>query len=82
MRSPWYSTSPLILPQRVLVSRSILLASLVGIGTGKESADGGGEENGEVGRDNARLTSLLLDDVFFSFDIVADVEVWGSEALD
>ncbi len=60
------------------MSNRILLASLVGIGTGSESTDGGGDTNGEVGRDETRLTSLLLDEVFFSFGIV-DVVFWSSE---
>ena len=63
------------------MSSSILLASLVGIGTGSESTEGGGDTSGELGREEVRLTSLLLDDVFFSFDVVA-VGFESSDALD
>lgn len=51
------------------MSRSTLFASFVGIGTGKESTEGGGDSGGDVGREDILLTNLLLDEVFFSLDI-------------
>jgi hypothetical protein len=46
---------------------STLLASVVGIGRGRESTDGGRDERGELGRDDGRLVKRLLGPVdFFS----------------
>lgn len=66
------------------MSMIILLASSVGIGSSKESADGGGEISGEVGREEVRLIRRRLDP-FLSFD--EDVEervgdVWPTPRRD
>jgi hypothetical protein len=49
--------------------RRTLFASVVGIGSGRESTEGGREERGELGRDDGRLVRrlLVLDD-FLSLD--------------
>lgn len=59
-----------------------MFALPVGIGRGNESTEGGGDINGEVGREDARFTSRLLaaEDFFLSLDDVG-VGIWRSDGL-
>lgn len=62
------------------MSKSTRLASSVGIGIGKESTEGGGETNGELGRDDALLIKRRLLDFFSAFDEDDDTVILRSGA--
>lgn len=68
--SLWYSISPFIRPHSVFIMRRTLFASSVGIGSGRESTEGGGEMSGDVGREVLFINFVLVE-AFLSF-IVAD----------
>jgi hypothetical protein len=77
--SLWYSASPRIFPHRFFISSSTLLASVVGIGRGRESTEGDGDSKGEVGREVGRLVKrLLVEDGFLSLE---EVDSCKSEGL-
>jgi len=46
----------------------ILFASVVGIGSGSESTEGGRDESGELGREDGRFDRRLLAPPFLSLD--------------
>lgn len=64
------------------MSMSTLFALPVGIGSGNESTEGGGDIKGDVGREDARFTSRLLAAVgfFLSLDVVG-AGIWRSDGL-
>jgi hypothetical protein len=55
------------------MSKRTLVASSVGIGSGKESTDGGGETKGEVGREEARFIKRLFVDFLSGFNEATEI---------